>query len=57
MKVDQKYDMSESFGHYQPGSEADIMRHINSINIVCGLRTAHPDLQATENTSKVCRLL
>jgi 5-oxoprolinase (ATP-hydrolysing) subunit A len=42
MKIDLNCDMGESFGRYQLGSDADIMPHVSSISIACGLHAGDP---------------
>ena len=42
LKVDLNCDMGESFGPYQLGHDADILRYVTSANIACGFHAGDP---------------
>jgi UPF0271 protein len=42
MRIDLNSDMGESFGRYTLGEDAEIMRHVTSINVACGWHAGDP---------------
>jgi len=41
-QVDLNCDLGESFGRYELGEDAEVMNHITSANIACGLHAGDP---------------
>lgn len=42
MRIDLNSDMGESYGRYTLGEDAEIMRHVTSINVACGWHAGDP---------------
>ena len=42
MQVDLNCDMGESFGRWELGADADVMRSVSSVNIACGAHAGDP---------------
>lgn len=42
MIIDLNSDLGESFGHYQLGNDAEVMKYVTSVNIACGFHAGDP---------------
>jgi UPF0271 protein len=42
MHIDLNSDVGESFGAYRLGADADLIRHVTSINVACGFHAGDP---------------
>ena len=43
-KIDFNCDMGESFGMYKMGLDEEVIKHITSANIACGIPIARPTI-------------
>lgn len=46
LRVDLNADMGEAFGAYRLGDDAELMKHITSANVACGLHAGDPVVMA-----------
>jgi UPF0271 protein len=42
MQIDLNSDVGESFGAYRLGADADLIRHVTSVNVACGYHAGDP---------------
>lgn len=51
-KIDLNSDLGESFGHYEIGFDAEIIKTVSSVNIACGVHAGDP--MVMDRTVKMC---